>query len=85
MINLCITITSSFGFDFCEKLKRTFFTIKVADDSFPITQVCRACGLLGYYNHKLKTGICSSCKNGEQISTMKLPYACKLLIQVMMC
>jgi len=45
-------------------------------------QVCRACGLLGYYNYKLKTGICSSCKNGDNISTMKLPYACKLLIQV---
>lgn len=47
-----------------------------------LAQVCRVCGLLGYYNHKLKTGICSSCKNGDNISTMKLPYACKLLIQV---
>ncbi|KHN14254.1 DNA-directed RNA polymerase III subunit RPC2 [Glycine soja] len=44
-------------------------------------EVCTACGLLGYYNHKLKTGICSSCKNGDNISTMKLPYACKLMIQ----
>ncbi|KAF4377925.1 hypothetical protein F8388_022343 [Cannabis sativa] len=35
----------------------------------------------GYYNHKLKQGICSSCKNGDNISTMKLPYACKLLLQ----
>lgn len=45
-------------------------------------QVCRACGLLGYYSHKLKTGICSKCKKGDNISTMKLPYACKLLMQV---
>lgn len=45
-------------------------------------QVCRVCGLLGYYNHKLKIGICSTCKNGDNISTMKLPYACKLLFQV---
>ncbi|PHT37291.1 DNA-directed RNA polymerase III subunit RPC2 [Capsicum baccatum] len=44
-------------------------------------QVCRKCGLLGYDNYKLKTGICSMCKNGENISTMKLPYAWKLLIQ----
>ncbi|KAK6137249.1 hypothetical protein DH2020_028996 [Rehmannia glutinosa] len=44
-------------------------------------EVCRKCGLLGYYNFKLKTGICSTCKNGENISTMKLPYACKLLFQ----
>ncbi|KAK6158488.1 hypothetical protein DH2020_005802 [Rehmannia glutinosa] len=45
-------------------------------------EVCRKCGLLGYYNFKLKTGICSTCKNGENISTMKLPYACKLLFQL---
>ncbi|XP_027936252.1 DNA-directed RNA polymerase III subunit 2-like [Vigna unguiculata] len=44
-------------------------------------QVCTACGLLGYYNHKLKTGVCSFCKNRTNISTMKMPYACKLLIQ----
>ncbi|MBA0630016.1 hypothetical protein Godav_002151 [Gossypium davidsonii] len=44
-------------------------------------EVCRKCGLLGYYSHKLKTGICSSCKNGDDVSTMQLPYACKLLIQ----
>ncbi|MBA0697173.1 hypothetical protein Goari_003667, partial [Gossypium aridum] len=43
----------------------------------------RKCGLLGYYSHKLKTGICSSCKNGDNVSTMTLPYACKLLIQAM--
>ncbi|XP_074296012.1 DNA-directed RNA polymerase III subunit 2-like isoform X2 [Silene latifolia] len=50
--------------------------------SDPFTaQVCRKCGLLGYYNHNLKAGICSACKNGEHISTMKLPYACKLLFQ----
>ncbi|KAJ1404399.1 RNA polymerase Rpb2, domain 7 [Sesbania bispinosa] len=54
--------------------------LMLSSDPFEV-QVCRSCGLLGYYNHKLKTGICSSCKNGDQISTMKLPYACKLLIQ----
>ncbi|XP_056172452.1 DNA-directed RNA polymerase III subunit 2 isoform X3 [Syzygium oleosum] len=54
--------------------------LMLSSDPFEV-QVCRACGLLGYYNYKLKTGICSSCKNGDNISTMKLPYACKLLIQ----
>ncbi|TXG71430.1 hypothetical protein EZV62_000009 [Acer yangbiense] len=44
-------------------------------------QVCRVCGLMGYYNHKLKVGMCSTCKNGDNVSTMKLPYACKLLFQ----
>ncbi|KAI4323589.1 hypothetical protein L6164_023183 [Bauhinia variegata] len=57
-----------------------FERLMVSSDPFEV-QVCRKCGLLGYYNHKLKTGICSSCKNGDNISTMKLPYACKLLIQ----
>lgn len=54
--------------------------LMVSSDPFEV-QVCRKCGLLGYYNYKLKTGICSTCKNGDNISTMKLPYACKLLIQ----
>lgn len=54
--------------------------LMISSDPFEV-QVCRKCGLLGYYNYKLKTGVCSTCKNGENISTMKLPYACKLLIQ----
>ncbi|KAL7157927.1 hypothetical protein ABFS83_02G108700 [Erythranthe nasuta] len=54
--------------------------LMISSDEF-VVQVCRKCGLLGYYNFKLKTGICSTCKNGDNISTMKLPYACKLLIQ----
>ncbi|KAL8506631.1 hypothetical protein ACS0TY_017502 [Phlomoides rotata] len=58
----------------------TFERLVLSSDSFEV-QVCRKCGLLGYYNFKLKTGMCSTCKNGENISTMKLPYAAKLLIQ----
>ncbi|KAJ8774049.1 hypothetical protein K2173_009480 [Erythroxylum novogranatense] len=57
-----------------------FERLMLSSDPFEV-QVCRVCGLLGYYNHKLRTGICSTCKNGDNISTMKLPYACKLLIQ----
>ncbi|KAK2634395.1 hypothetical protein Ddye_029187 [Dipteronia dyeriana] len=57
-----------------------FERLMISSDPFEV-QVCRVCGLLGYYNHKLKAGICSTCKNGNNISTMKLPYACKLLIQ----
>ncbi|CAO2046704.1 unnamed protein product [Urochloa humidicola] len=44
-------------------------------------QVCRKCGLLGYYNHKMKSSYCSMCKNGENMAKMMLPYACKLLFQ----
>ncbi|GFP99206.1 DNA-directed RNA polymerase iii subunit rpc2 [Phtheirospermum japonicum] len=54
--------------------------LMLSSDPFEV-QVCRKCGLLGYYNFKQKTSICSTCRNGENISTMKLPYACKLLIQ----
>ncbi|PSS02904.1 DNA-directed RNA polymerase III subunit 2 like [Actinidia chinensis var. chinensis] len=54
--------------------------LMISSDPFEV-QVCRNCGLLGYYNHKLKTSICSTCKTGENVSTMKLPYACKLLFQ----
>lgn len=54
--------------------------LMISSDPFE-AQVCRKCGLLGYYHEKLKTGICSMCKNGDNISTMKLPYACKLLFQ----
>ncbi|GFQ07093.1 DNA-directed RNA polymerase iii subunit rpc2 [Phtheirospermum japonicum] len=54
--------------------------LMLSSDPFEV-QVCRKCGLLGYYNFKQKTGMCSTCKNGENISTMKLPYACKLLFQ----
>ncbi|KAG6746547.1 hypothetical protein POTOM_048898 [Populus tomentosa] len=54
--------------------------LMVSSDQFE-AQVCRACGLLGYYNQKLKAAMCTTCKNGDKVSTMKLPYACKLLIQ----
>lgn len=57
-----------------------FERLMISSDPFQ-AQVCRKCGLLGYYHHKLKTGFCSTCKNGDNVSTMKLPYACKLLFQ----
>ncbi|EEF36800.1 DNA-directed RNA polymerase III subunit, putative [Ricinus communis] len=57
-----------------------FERLMISSDPFEV-QVCRVCGLLGYFNQKLRAGICSTCKNGDNISTMKLPYACKLLIQ----
>uniref|UniRef100_A0A1D1YTE4 DNA-directed RNA polymerase subunit beta n=2 Tax=Anthurium amnicola TaxID=1678845 RepID=A0A1D1YTE4_9ARAE len=54
--------------------------LMLSSDPYQV-QVCTTCGLLGYYNHKLKTAFCSTCKNKDNISTMKLPYACKLLFQ----
>lgn len=54
--------------------------LMLSSDPFEV-QVCQKCGLLGYYNHKLKTSVCSTCKTGENVSNLKLPYACKLLFQ----
>ncbi|KAI3709755.1 hypothetical protein L2E82_39521 [Cichorium intybus] len=54
--------------------------LMISSDPFEV-QVCTNCGLLGYENHKTKTNVCSTCKNGNNISSMKLPYACKLLFQ----
>ncbi|XP_017970034.1 PREDICTED: DNA-directed RNA polymerase III subunit 2 [Theobroma cacao] len=57
-----------------------FERLMISSDPFEV-QVCRKCGMLGYFSHKLKRGICSSCSNGDNISMIKLPYACKLLFQ----
>ncbi|TVU29093.1 hypothetical protein EJB05_20641 [Eragrostis curvula] len=57
-----------------------FERLLLSSDPYQV-QVCRKCGLLGYYNHKLKTSYCSMCKNGENMAKMRLPYACKLLFQ----
>ncbi|XP_061988708.1 DNA-directed RNA polymerase III subunit 2-like [Rosa rugosa] len=54
--------------------------LMLASDPFEI-HVCRECGLLGYYDHKRKSSMCTNCRNGDVMATMKLPYACKLLIQ----
>ncbi|XP_042434747.1 DNA-directed RNA polymerase III subunit 2-like isoform X2 [Zingiber officinale] len=57
-----------------------FERLMLSSDPYQV-QVCSQCGLLGYYNYKLKTAFCSMCKNGKNISTIRLPYACKLLFQ----
>jgi DNA-directed RNA polymerase III subunit RPC2 len=44
-------------------------------------QVCTQCGLLGYHHHGTGQDLCSQCVNGGTVSTLKLPYACKLLFQ----
>ena len=43
--------------------------------------VCRHCGLLGYFDANLGYAVCPSTKSSEQMATLKLPYACKLLFQ----
>ena len=43
--------------------------------------VCKHCGLLGYFDANVGYAVCPSTKSPEQMATLKLPYACKLMFQ----
>jgi len=45
-----------------------------SSDIFTV-HVCKKCGLIGY------EGWCQACKSESTLSTLKMPYACKLLFQ----
>jgi DNA-directed RNA polymerase III subunit RPC2 len=48
--------------------------LMISSDQFEI-DVCDDCGLLGY------SGWCQFCKSSRNVSSIKIPYACKLLFQ----
>ncbi|XP_060608469.1 DNA-directed RNA polymerase III subunit RPC2-like [Ruditapes philippinarum] len=48
--------------------------LMISSDAFEV-DVCEQCGLLGYL------GWCQYCKSSKNVSTLKMPYACKLLFQ----
>lgn len=48
--------------------------LMISSDQF-VVWVCNKCGFIGY------EGMCSYCKNGDAICSVKMPYACKLLLQ----
>jgi len=48
--------------------------LMISSDAFTAA-VCEGCGLLGY------EGWCQRCRSGEKVSSIRLPYACKLLFQ----
>jgi DNA-directed RNA polymerase III subunit RPC2 len=48
--------------------------LMISSDAFT-ANVCEGCGLLGY------EGWCQRCRSGEKVSSIRLPYACKLLFQ----
>ncbi|XP_022803203.1 DNA-directed RNA polymerase III subunit RPC2-like [Stylophora pistillata] len=48
--------------------------LMISSDAFEV-DVCSECGLMGY------SGWCHYCLSSHNISTLKIPYACKLLFQ----
>ena len=48
--------------------------LMISSDQFEV-DVCERCGLLGY------SGWCHFCKSSSKVSSIKIPYACKLLFQ----
>lgn len=48
--------------------------LMISSDAFT-ANVCEGCGLLGY------EGWCQRCRTGDKVSSIRLPYACKLLFQ----
>ena len=54
--------------------------LMISSDQFE-ARVCVDCGLLGYHHHETGRNLCQQCADGGNVSTLKLPYACKLLFQ----
>ncbi|XP_038053269.1 DNA-directed RNA polymerase III subunit RPC2-like [Patiria miniata] len=50
--------------------------LMISSDQFQV-DVCGKCGLLGY------SGWCHYCKSSSSVSSLRIPYACKLLFQEM--
>ncbi|PVD29148.1 hypothetical protein C0Q70_11745 [Pomacea canaliculata] len=48
--------------------------LMISSDAFEV-DVCGQCGLIGY------SGWCKYCESSKEVSTLKMPYACKLLFQ----
>lgn len=48
--------------------------LMISSDAFT-SDVCNSCGLLAY------SGWCHSCQSSAKVSSIKIPYACKLLFQ----
>jgi DNA-directed RNA polymerase II subunit RPB2 len=43
--------------------------------------VCKKCGLIASYNNELHIHLCNTCGNRTDFAFVKLPYACKLMMQ----
>lgn len=54
--------------------------LMVSSDEFTV-HVCTHCGLMGHHDKRRGQPVCPLTKKTDEIATMKLPYACKLLFQ----
>ena len=45
------------------------------------TVVCKNCGLVSAYNDDVHIHLCKVCNNRTNFALVKIPYACKLLMQ----
>lgn len=52
----------------------------ISSDQFEV-HVCSRCGLMGYFNQDIRKGYCTSCETGDGVTSLTIPYACKLLFQ----
>lgn len=51
----------------------------LSSDKFTV-HVCQGCGLIGYKDKAGKLH-CTHCGDGDKVSMLQIPYACKLLFQ----
>jgi DNA-directed RNA polymerase III subunit RPC2 len=63
---------SKLYFSFCSML--IMERLMISSDAFKI-DVCNNCGLIGYF------GCCHYCRSSASVSCIRIPYACKLLLQ----
>ena len=43
--------------------------------------VCKKCGMIASYNNSLHIHLCNTCGNRSDFAMVKIPYACKLMMQ----
>ena len=72
LIFIRVYFSKLFYISFCSML--IMERLMISSDAFNV-DVCNKCGLLGYF------GWCHYCQSSASVSSIRIPYACKLLLQ----
>ena len=72
LIFIRVYFSKLFYISFCSML--IMERLMISSDAFKI-DVCNNCGLIGYF------GCCHYCRSSASVSCIRIPYACKLLLQ----